>query len=137
MVTRRDGSHTRLVAPNIDTDLPLGFGPPLPDPWSPDGHWLVFARKDRIYVIHPDASALRRVTAATAYRLAWSPDNKRLAYTGPEGIHVVPVHGGRALRVTTKNTQDSLSWAPSERILYSRRGVIWTVVPGQHPVAIK
>jgi Tol biopolymer transport system component len=61
MVTRRDGSHTRLVARSIDTDG-AGTDAPLPDPWSPNGRWLVFARKARIYAIHPDGSGLRRVT---------------------------------------------------------------------------
>jgi Tol biopolymer transport system component len=139
MVTRRDGSHTRLVARSIDTDG-AGTDAPLPDPWSPNGRWLVFARKARIYAIHPDGSGLRRVTPAgvqiVVRRLAWSPDNKRLAYIGG-GIFVIPVQGGRKLRVTTKINQDTLSWAPSERILYSRQGVIWTVIPGQSPVAIK
>lgn len=137
MVIRRDGSHLGLVARDIDTELPLGWGPPLPNPWSPDGRWLAFARKDRIFVIHPGASGLRRVAADTAYRLAWSPDGKRLAYTGPEGIHVVHLRGGKALRLTAKKAQDSLFWAPSRRILYSRRGVIWTAVPGHAPVAVR
>jgi hypothetical protein len=51
-------------------------------------------------------------------RLAWSPDNKRLAYIAG-GVFVIRVHGGRAHQVTTKKDQNSLSWGPSERILYS------------------
>jgi hypothetical protein len=138
MVTRRDGSHTRVVARDIDTEDPSWFGPPLPDPWSPNGHWLVFARNVQIYVIRPDGSGLRRVTDVPLVirRLAWSPDSKRLAYIAG-GVFVIGVHGGRARQVTTKKNQGSLSWAPSERILYSRRGVIWTVTPGHPPVAIR
>jgi Tol biopolymer transport system component len=140
MVARRDGSHARLVARHTDTDDLFGgrFDAPLADPWSPNGRWLVFTRKFQIYVIHPDGSGLRRVrgTHNIPRRLAWSPDNKRLAYIAA-GILVIPVQGGPEGRITTKTSQDTLSWAPSERILYSRRGTIWTVIPGQPPVAIR
>jgi Tol biopolymer transport system component len=77
--------------------------------WSPDGRWLAFS-SDRdptrtacpnttqpgpgpfvtpqytsIYIVHPDGSALRRITGATetAGTPHWSPDGSRLAfYTG-------------------------------------------------------
>jgi hypothetical protein len=40
-------------------------------------------------------------------------------------------------RITTKRGQEGISWAPAKRILYSRRAIIYTVIPGQQPVGIK
>jgi len=69
--------------------------------WSPDGAWIAFA-KDRgyfggIWVIHPDGSGLRRVTATGGWPVWW-PDGRRLAYLkiggdGSQQIQIVTLDG--------------------------------------------
>lgn len=135
-VIRRDGSHARVVARGTNPEDPWAIASPMV-PWSPDGRWLAFARRHAIYVVHPDGSDERRVTAGGAYRIVWSPDGRRLAYIGPKGISVVRIREGTPHRITTRIGQRSIAWAPAKRIAYEHRGVLWTVIPGQRPIAIK
>jgi Tol biopolymer transport system component len=135
-VIRRNGSHARVVARGTNPEDPWAIASPVA-PWSPDRRWLAFARKHAVYLVHPDGSGERRVTTGGAYRIVWSADGRRLAYIGPKGISVVRIRGGTPHRLTTRIGQRGIAWAPAKRIVYSHRGVIWTVSPGQRPVAIK
>jgi WD40 repeat protein len=127
LLIRRDGTHLRTVS----------RGTTSAGSWSPNGQRLAFARKDGIYVVRPDGSGRRRITAESARQIVWSPDSKRLAYLGA-GISVISVHGGPTRRITivSKGDQEGLSWAPAERIVWSRKQIIWTGLPGSQPVAI-
>ena len=127
LLIRSDGTHLSTVA----------RGTTSAGSWSPNGQRLAFAREDGIYVVRPDGSGRRRITAESARQIVWSPDSKRLAYLGA-GISVVSVHGGppRRITVVNKSDQEGLSWAPAERILWSRKQIIWAGLPGSPPVAI-
>jgi Tol biopolymer transport system component len=126
-VMRRDGTHVTAVARRVSGSTIA---------WSPDGRRLAFLDKGGIYVVRPDGSGRHRIANGLPLQIAWSPDSQHLACLGSWGIFVASLRGGRPLLVTTKKGQDNISWAPSERILYSRRAIIYTVLPGSQPVPI-
>jgi Tol biopolymer transport system component len=150
VVLRSDGKRRTAVA-----EVGGGFT------WSPDGRWLAFAngigsgsplpkrwrkKRDGIYVVRPDGSRFRRVTVVPVTLddywqpgpPVWSPDGRTLAFEDRTGIVVVSVRDGRTQRVTLKHSDHHwISWAPGERILYSRRNSIFTVVPGKRPEPIR
>lgn len=135
MLMQRDGTHLTTVA--------RGLRSGSAGAWSPDGQRLAFAREGGrgIYVVRPDGSGLRRVAPGWGRQVAWSPDGQRLAYLGL-GISVVSVRGGPPRRITrtkdgpSNTPQEGLSWAPGERVLWSRDAIIWTGLPGSRPVPI-
>jgi Tol biopolymer transport system component len=76
-ISRRDGTRVRFVTPQR---LHVADSWTRPA-WSPDGHWIAFVaygnRDDRtaLYVVHPDGTALRRVSAADwSAAPAWLPN---------------------------------------------------------------
>jgi WD40-like Beta Propeller Repeat len=128
MVMRRDGTGLTTVAQR--TAPPSTLSPWAP--WSSDGRRLLFARDSAIYVVRPDGSDLRRVATAHARQLVWSPDDRRIAYLSSEGIAVVGIRGGSTRVITANKAQDGISWAPAEGLVYSRRDVVYTLLPGAH-----
>ena len=58
LIAPTDGGQPHALAGTTERD-----SNPL---WSPDGNWIAFIRSnDGIYIIHPDGSGLKRLTAAT------------------------------------------------------------------------
>jgi Tol biopolymer transport system component len=156
VVTRRDGSERKVVARNVGQT-----GSPV---WAPNGQTLAYSvgfgrvreaqwkdcsrcdplelQRQTIYIVRPDGSGRRRVTTTSylerdsAPALAWSPDNRRLAFT--DGTHYAPElrdplsidvtivgvtkSGGRR-RVVRGGSQSA--WSPDGRRLavIDRRGV--------------
>ncbi len=100
-----------------------------------------------IYVVKPDGSALRRV-AATPYMdtswdgpaLAWSPNSRRIAFVDTRGITIANISDESQHRLTSlpreMRTDNSVSWAPSTRVLFSHRENMYTVLPGRPPLRI-
>jgi len=105
--------------------------------WSPTERRIAFGREDRgtigepgydpggLFVVNGDGTGLRRLTSDFfASHLAWSPDGRRIAYSGLEGISIVDAAGsGRARRVTSDAaTNIAASWSSDgRRIVYERR----------------
>ena len=109
---------------------------------SPDGRHVAFVsfRRDggypSLFVRRTDGHSARRL-ASLAWRPAWSPDGRWLAYDGSDGVRIVHVSGSPdRLLVADSNRRfvGSPAWAADgRRVLYtgSRRGgrrtAIWSV----------
>jgi len=98
--------------------------------WSPSGKWIAYDTKDSpsgptmLYVVRPDGSGRRRLTAPYyGFGLKWSADGRYLAFwSAGDGVGIIdPVHQG--VRYITDGTL--LDWAPaSHRIATSSRNGI-------------
>jgi Tol biopolymer transport system component len=157
----RNGSGRRSVVQNIG-DANANDARPV---WAPNGREIAFAmpfgnkrfrratpyergseeQRDGIYVVKPDGSALRRV-AATTYNvvdspaLAWSPNSRRIAFVDTRGITIVDISDGSQHRLTSvpreMRSDNTVSWAPSTRVLFSHRDNVYTILPGRRPLRI-
>jgi len=91
----------------------------LPSP-SPDGRHLLFTDpvcRRLLYVAEPDGTRRRRLaaTASTCQVIAsqetdWSPDSRRIAYAGEDGVRVVNWDGSHNHRVG--EVAHSPAWSP-------------------------
>ena len=89
---RARGPASRLLAMSGGSVRTLTTVDATAPDWSPDGEWVVFARRSfrrgvtrrsALYVIRRDGSGLRRVTAASvrhALAPVWSPDGQWIAF---------------------------------------------------------
>jgi Tol biopolymer transport system component len=83
--------------------------------WSPDGSTILFDAHDRLYLIRPDGTDLRRIELAveggySAYEPAWSPDGTRLVFSlfqPPESdsLFIVRPDGTDLLQLTADDGQ--------------------------------
>lgn len=93
--------------------------------WSPNGSWIAtwyYPASDKVTLTSPSGRPGPDVGAGVM--AAWSPDSRRLAVEGPEGLRVVDLRSGRA-RLLTRDTafraRDvhgrslGLAWAPDGR----------------------
>src|SRR6185295_1312616 len=92
--------------------------------FSPDGKMMVFVRDDKEVRVMDLATKQERVLAtgyisASPRNLAWSPDNKWVAYLGLStrsfrNVYVVPAAGGesRAVSAIPNANTNTLSWSP-------------------------
>jgi TolB protein len=93
--------------------------------WSPDGSRLLFVgdrsyshayptEGDGIYVVNSDGGGIRRLTANVGKEPspAWSPDGRRIAFTGRgESIYVIGADGHGMKRLT--HARQMIDWAPA------------------------
>ena len=86
--------------------------------WSPDGEWLAFQTDDRIYLVRPDGTGLRRVVARARgdFNIApagqWSPDGSRIAFLRGGALSIVNVDGGDERSVEGIRAP-SIAWNPA------------------------
>ena len=88
-------------------------------------------RPSEIYVMATDGSGARRLAAGCC--IDWSPDGKRLAYVGSDGLYVIAADGSGQQRLTDSAAR-ALDWSPDgERIVFSGykpRGIFIVRVDG-------
>jgi tetratricopeptide (TPR) repeat protein len=99
--------------------------------WSPDGQWLAVSRGSTTWLVKPDGSALRQLTAG--WYAVWSPDGSSLALVGDRGPRIVGL-GGEAREIPLgfpfgcRGSCYTLSWAPD-----GSRLALEMLVEGQSP----
>jgi hypothetical protein len=83
--------------------------------WSPDGSLVAFTRNySTIYLARPDGSDVHPLLPppfASSPPFSWSPDGKRVAFQGSDGIDAVNVDGSG--RVTVVPSQSFNTYAPA------------------------
>jgi Tol biopolymer transport system component len=133
-VVRSDGKQRHRVTPPVDTDPDGGLG----YDWSADGQWLATdvedsndERKNGLWLVRPNGTDRRRVTAKLGNTWSWSPDGKRLAYTTASGELVVVRRDGSGARRLKLGLElvASLLWSPDGRRLAftARKGALYHV----------
>jgi len=98
--------------------------------YSPDGQWMAYFTEDRTLNLLPLQGGEPRVLTEVPRvhnhtELAWSPDGRKIAYTGVGSIWVAEVESGESTElltgVLTKESQEvHIDWSPDgEKIVFS------------------
>jgi eukaryotic-like serine/threonine-protein kinase len=113
--------------------------------WSADGTQILFqsgrprlARRSvegrsALFVVPALGGAPRRLTGPTpegvALTPAWSPDNRRIAFAGADGVYLMDVANGvPPARIAPAEEAHSLAWSPDgRRIAFVSRGIFFTL----------
>jgi hypothetical protein len=103
VVRRGNLAVGRLGAPFKRITLRGGTQPS----WSPDGRWIAFVRKGRLFRIRASGGKARRVGRGKGHSPAWSPDGRQIALlrTIPaddsldEFLHVIRLRDGMTRRL--------------------------------------
>jgi Tol biopolymer transport system component len=89
--------------------------------WSPDGSWIAFTRvspRQRLFLIRPDGTGLRRVTNTVARNPSWSPDGKKIVFDDGRRIAVVNADGSDLAYLTGSRDIDvDPAWSPDGRTI--------------------
>jgi Tol biopolymer transport system component len=112
VISRRDGSQRRLLAPNAKWAA-----------WSPDGKQLAFESSRtgnaEIFVVDADGSNVVQLTdhPASDGAPAWSPDDARIAFSSNRGdnvdVYVMKTNGEALRRLTEDPGSDyNPAWSP-------------------------
>ncbi|MEE2719605.1 MAG: PDZ domain-containing protein [Planctomycetota bacterium] len=100
--------------------------------WSPDGRWITYFSDEsdeyELYMVQSDGKGERRqlTSDGTPFKHAteWSPDSKKLLYTGKAGdVHMIDVESGERRHVVsdTYAQRPSTSWShDSKWLAYDR-----------------
>ena len=87
--------------------------------WSPDGRWISYvnsedaARRNGLWVIHPNGRGLHRLAATFAGGTDWSPDGRWIAYLTDgdrTDLRLVSPDGTRRRRLVAG--ADAFAWSP-------------------------
>lgn len=102
---------------------------------GPDGTIAVIGggQARRIYLVSPASGATRRVVAPDdVVALAFSPDGKRIAFSGLTGVWLMASDGSHARRIVDERNAEALAgaldWSPDgKRLAFVRDGVLFTM----------
>jgi Tol biopolymer transport system component len=112
------GGEPRVVVDDVLTGLAL----------SPDGQYMLFARRDansvRIFLASPDGTGAREVARNQSVRppVVWSPDRREVAAAGRAGdLRVLAIESGDVATVPVPGWKllDSVFWAPDGTFVVS------------------
>jgi TolB protein len=101
-------------------DVPHTSGVVFAASWSPDGRTIAFCKGLTMWLIRPDGSGARRLTAGGDALPAWSPDGRRIAFTrmfgAKSGIYLIRPDG-TGLAPASKESGDftAPAWSPDSR----------------------
>ncbi len=119
------------VAESCHAPTACGFMRPLP---SPDGrrlaYWTTAAsiQQQTLWLAGADGTGARAISPA--FDAAWSPDSRRLAYSGLDGIHVLTMSGGD--RVVDRQHVATLRFSPDGTTLAFDGVRGFTLLKGGH-----
>lgn len=96
--------------------------------WSPEGRWIAFTRRrtraarEEIWLVRPDGSGARRLTAGSGP--VWSPDGASLAFARAVGrryaVYSARLDGSDVTRITSSDADDAPTDWTSSGLLFSR-----------------
>lgn len=81
--------------------------------WSPNGRWIAFVGRNRIYLLSTKTHQAHAVGKAAGLCIAWSPDSKQLVFNGGGKLELVNVAGTHYHSLGVDGDQPS--WSPDGR----------------------
>lgn len=118
-----DGSRVAYSGASGLTVWTAGGGAPVPlgvtgttrAAWSPLGDRIAFLKGGAVWVIAPDGSGLRRLSAdGTTHQLTldWSPDGRWVVTRGTRTLDLLDVESGATLPLPFSGSLVEVSWKP-------------------------
>lgn len=122
-----DGSNERVVLPG---DPVRNLWPELHD-WSPDGTQLLVTNyygktRAEMLVVDVEDGATRTLRESWAGGATFSPDGRYIGFSMDDGLYLIPVSGGREVKLTSGSANDLfLGFSPSggEVLFHSDRNL--------------
>jgi Tol biopolymer transport system component len=114
--------------------------------WSPDGHQIAYLKNSyldyglisRIYVMNADGSGGHMLSNVQTADVApsWSPDGRKLVFTGPRGLYIAAADGSSVHRLAKSVFHDVAPvWSPNGRKIAFLGGLHPFTSPSPPPAA--